>query len=304
MDFITIDFETATPDRHSPCEIGLTEVRDSQIVGTKSWLIKPHSYPYFDNFNMSIHGITPNDVKDAPTFPELWPELEPLISDQFLIAHNAGFDMSVLRKTLEKYSIAFPTFQYSCSYIFSKKVWLGLPSYGLKSLCRLNDISFEHHRAGADSEATAKLCLKAFKEKEVSSIDEFPVKLKTTIGQLYSGGYKSSVTKRDNSGRTAIEVVGDSDKHNPESIFYGSTVVFTGALMSMARVDAHQIIADIGGVIGKSVNKSTDFLIVGQQDFRVVGDEGMSSKQKKAITLIDKGSGMEVISEDEFIANT
>jgi DNA polymerase-3 subunit epsilon len=63
MDFITIDFETATPDRDSPCEIGLTFVEKNEIKDVKSWLIKPSYYPYFDNFNMSIHGITPNDVK-------------------------------------------------------------------------------------------------------------------------------------------------------------------------------------------------------------------------------------------------
>jgi DNA polymerase III subunit epsilon len=40
MDFITLDFETATSQRDSPCEIGLTFVSGGQIVETKSWLIK------------------------------------------------------------------------------------------------------------------------------------------------------------------------------------------------------------------------------------------------------------------------
>jgi DNA polymerase-3 subunit epsilon len=42
------------------------------------------------------------------------------------------------------------------------------------------------------------------------------------------------------------------------------------------------------------VTKNTDFLVVGQQDYRVVGDDGMSSKQEKAIRLIEKGSDLEI----------
>ncbi len=301
MDFITIDFETATSDRDSPCEIGLTFVENNRIKDVKSWLIKPSYYPYFDDFNVSIHGITPIDVKNAPEFGDLWNEIKPLIDGQFLIAHNAGFDMSVLRRTLESYQIPFPELQYSCSYIFSKKVWEGLPAYDLKTLCRHNQIPLNHHRAAGDSEAAAKLSLKAFETSEVNSIEEFPSKLGTTIGCLYTGGYIPSNTKRQYI--KPEEIIGDPAKHNRESIFYGRTVVFTGTLMSMLRKDARQLIADIGGMNGNGVTKKTDYLIVGQQDYRVVGEEGMSSKQEKAIKLIERGSGLEILSEDDFLKN-
>ena len=58
MDFVTIDFETATAQRDSPCEIGLTFVENFRIVDSKSWLIKP-LYEEFNSFNISIHGIEP-----------------------------------------------------------------------------------------------------------------------------------------------------------------------------------------------------------------------------------------------------
>ncbi len=111
MDFITIDFETATADRDSPCEIGLTFVKDNQIVDTKSWLIKP-MYDQFDYFNILIHGIRPEHVANEPEFNILWQEIKPLIENQFLIAHTAGFDISVLRKTLQAYQIPFPTLNF------------------------------------------------------------------------------------------------------------------------------------------------------------------------------------------------
>jgi DNA polymerase III subunit epsilon len=302
MDFVTIDFETATSQRDSPCEIGLTFVQDRQIVETKSWLIKP-MYDDFDYFNILIHGIRPEDVAGKPEFDELWSEIRPLIENKFLIAHNAGFDISVLRRTLEAYQIPFPTLNYSCSYIFSKKVWQGLPAYDLKTLCKINKIDLKHHRAGADCKATAELCLKAFDIAGVSTFDDFPEKLKTTIGQLYDGGYRPSETKRIYKSKDLTKLVGDPTKHNPESIFYGRIVVFTGALSSMVRAEAQQKIADIGGILGNTVTKETDFLIVGQQDYRIVGDDGMSSKQKKAIGLIEQGSTLEILSENDFLKN-
>ena len=48
-----------------------------------------------------------------------------------------------------------------------------------------------------------------------------------------------------------------------------------------------QMTADIGGIIGKSVTKSTDYLMVGQQDYRVIGEDEMSNRQKKAIKYIE-----------------
>ncbi len=302
MDFITIDFETATSQRHSPCEIGLTFVKGNQIVETKSWLIQPTNNEY-DGFNIYIHGITPEDTADKPEFNEIWNEIKPLVENQFLIAHNAGFDISVLRRTLELYQLPFPTLNYSCSYIFSKKVWEGLSAYDLKTLCKVNNIALKHHRAGADSKATAELAIKAFEIAGVNSVDDFPEKLKTTIGHLYNGGYRPSETKRIYKAKDLSKIVGDPTKHNLESVFYGRAVVFTGTLSSMIRAEAQQIIADIGGINGKSVTKDTDFLVVGQQDYRVVGDDGMSNKQEKAVKLIEKGSTLEIISEDDFLRN-
>jgi DNA polymerase-3 subunit epsilon len=302
MNFITIDFETATSERDSPCEIGLTFVKDNQIVETKSWLIKPR-YSEFDYFNILIHGIRPEHVSNKPEFNELWKELKPLIEDQFIIAHNASFDISVLRRTLQTYQLSFPTLNYSCSYIFSKSLWPALPAYDLKTLCKINNINLNHHSAGADSKATAELALKAFEIAEVYSIDDFPEKLKISVGQLYDGGYRPSQAKRAYKPTDLTKIIGDPAKHNPGSIFYGRTVVFTGTLSSMVRASAHQTIADVGGNIGGNVTRDTDFLIVGQQDYRVVGDDGMSTKQEKAIKLIEKGSMLEILSEDDFLRN-
>ncbi|WP_210486225.1 3'-5' exonuclease [Rufibacter aurantiacus] len=196
MNFITLDFETATAERDSPCEIGLTFVRNGQIEKTEAWLIKPKSYPYFNGWNIAIHGIKPQDVKNSPTFDQVWQELQPVLQNQLVIAHNASFDMSVLRATLNTYGLPFPELNYACSVQFSKQVWQGLPQYDLKSLCNRHGIQFKHHRAAADSYACAELTLRALTHTNCSHFDDIQEKLKINFGRLFEGGYTASSVKK------------------------------------------------------------------------------------------------------------
>jgi len=206
MNFITLDFETATSDRDSPCEIGLTFVRNGQIAGTQAWLIKPKSYPYFNSINVGIHGIKPQDVAHQPEFDQVWQTLKPLLQNQLVIAHNASFDMSVLRATLTTYRLPFPELQYACSVQFARQVWQGLPKYDLKSLCNRHQIRFQHHRAAADSRACAELTLKALEHTNCGRMEELPEKLKINFGRLFVGGYAASSVKKPPRAKKAFPV--------------------------------------------------------------------------------------------------
>jgi DNA polymerase-3 subunit epsilon len=250
-----------------------------------------------------IHGIRPRDVEKKQELNQLWTEIRPLIDHKFIIAHNAGFDLSVLRKTLDYYSIEYPKIEFTCSYILSKNLWKGLPSYDLKTLCRQNNIDLVHHRAGHDSKACADLTIKIFDEAGVTTKDEIPEKLRTTVGRLIENKYFASETDRLTRNADLAKLGGDPTRHKPESIFYGKTVVFTGKLMSMIREEAQGIVATIGGINLSTINKKTNILVVGQQDYRVVGDDGMSSKQEKALKYVEEGIDIEIISEDDFLKN-
>jgi DNA polymerase-3 subunit epsilon len=135
----------------------------------------------------------------------------------------------------------------------------------------------------------------------INSYDDIPTLLKTSIGSLFPGGFRPSETKFYYKNKPAIKPIGDPSKFRPDHIFYGSKLVFTGKMGSMTRDQAHQLIVDIGGAIGTSVSADTGFLVVGQQDYRIVGEDGMSNKQEKAMQLISKGSELEILSEDEFL---
>lgn len=172
MNFIALDFETATFDRHSACELGICVVENGIITNTHTWLIKPPSFPYFSPRNIEVHGITPNDVADAPTFDEIWSEVEEIMYGNLMIAHNASFDANVLRGCLEYYGIFKPKNKYLCSIQLAKKSWKGLQSYGLKNLANHHQISFTHHRAGADAEVCAKISLLAFERLFITNNEE------------------------------------------------------------------------------------------------------------------------------------
>lgn len=172
MDFCAIDFETATHEKSSACEMGICVVQDSKIVETRTWLIKPPSFPYFNKFNVAVHGIQPEDVKDAPTFDEIWHEAQDLMYGTLMIAHNASFDASVLRGCFEHYGMFTPKLNYLCSIQLAKKSWNYLPKYGLKPLAEYHQINFNHHRAGADAEVCAKIALLAFEKLIITSNEE------------------------------------------------------------------------------------------------------------------------------------
>lgn len=184
MDFCALDFETATNDRNSACELGICIVENSQIVETKTWLIKPPSFPFFHPRNIDVHGIYPEDVKDAPTFDEIWYEVEKMMYGTLMIAHNASFDAGVLRGCLNHYGMFSPRMNYLCSIQLAKKSWNYLPRYGLKHLAEYHNIKFKHHRAGDDAEVCAKISLLAFEKLMLTSNEEVSDFMKSKIKAL------------------------------------------------------------------------------------------------------------------------
>lgn len=181
MDFCALDFETATHERNSACELGICVVQNSKIVETKTWLIKPPSFPYFHPRNIDVHGIVPHDVKDAPTFDDIWYEVQDLMYGTLMIAHNASFDAGVLRGCLDYYGMFTPKLNYLCSIQLAKKSWNYLPRYGLKHLAEYHDIKFKHHRAGDDAEVCAKISLLAFEKLFLTSNEEVSDYMKQKI---------------------------------------------------------------------------------------------------------------------------
>lgn len=191
MNFAALDFETANSDRNSACSLGIVIVEKGEIVDQLYWLIKPPRM-YFHPINISIHGITEKDVQDKPEFNELWNEIYPHIKDKVLVAHNASFDISVLRHILDTYSIAYPEQDYYCSVTAARKTWTGLMNYRLDSVAEYLGITFNHHNALEDALVSAKIIIESCRFNKVDSVAALCKKHKTKLGRIFSGGYTAA----------------------------------------------------------------------------------------------------------------
>jgi DNA polymerase-3 subunit epsilon len=298
INFVAIDFETANADRSSVCSMGIVVVESGEVVHKTSWLIRP-SELYFDPYNTYIHGIAEDDVKDKPEFNEIWDTIKPYIEGKTLIAHNAGFDMSVLRYVLNEYEIPYPEFEYSCTRILSKKTWPGLISYKLDLVAEHLGIEFKHHDAEQDALACAHIALKSFEISGLNSIQELNNHHAVRTGRFFLDGYRPSEVIFPNVKPS--ELMPNSTEFDKTHSFYNKHVVFTGTLQSMVRKDAMQKVVDLGGSCTNGVTKESNFLVLGDQDFTKLKDGKMSSKMKKAEDLVNKGLDIEIISEDEFL---
>lgn len=305
LNFVAIDLETATCFRGSICEIGIAIVENGTVVETKSWLVKPENNEY-DYFNIQIHGITPKMTAHCPSFEEVWKDVLPYIENKTVVAHNSSFDMYAIEDAINEVDLPYPKFDYYCSLRVSRKSFPGLYSYSLPNLCEAIGVTFDtHHRAESDAKGCAEVFIKCVNELGIESIEELPDKLFLRKGQF--DGEKHIPQRQKDAykyqGNILKTIVADETKFDENSYFYGKAVCFTGAFSFASRKDLLQSIADIGGTPMDSVTKATNILVVGQQDYRVVGAEGMSNKQKKAIALIEKGQDLEIMSETEFLSN-
>ena len=160
MNFIAIDFETANAKRNSAVSIALTIVQDNIVKDEFYALINPQTE--FHQRNIQINGIHPTNVVNAPTFPLIWEQIKPLFTeDNLIIAHNAPFDISVLKNTLLSYDLAVPKFLSLDTVTLSKKLLPDLPNHKLNTVAQVLDIPLlHHHNALDDSLAAANILLK------------------------------------------------------------------------------------------------------------------------------------------------
>jgi len=302
IDFVAIDFETANSFRWSPCAIGISIVRDSKVVEQITQLICPPNATdadCFDDFNISIHGITWEMVKDQPKFLDVWNSLIPKIGSLPLVAHNAAFDIGVLRESLDEEGGEWPTLTYTCTLVTSRRI-LDLPSYSLPFVADALKVELKkHHDAGSDAKACADILLKLCKKTSSSTIDSFLESLNVRWGHLSEGNWRGS-TVRPKSPHDLPEPRTDADKNH---FLFGKHIALTGALPSgILRSKAQERIAYFGGIPQGGINKETSLLVVGDIDpHRLAPGSEMSAKMKRAIELQAKGQTIEIISGFDFI---
>ena len=156
--FIVFDTETPNFRNNRMSAIGISVIEDGQIVQEYYSLVDPEQP--FDYFNSVLTGINEETVFDAPAFPEVWGQIEPIMSSGILVAHNASFDIGVLRRCLDSYEIEWkPYVKGICTVIMGRSLLPGI-SHKLNDLCNYYGICLNHHQADSDSHACAEILLR------------------------------------------------------------------------------------------------------------------------------------------------
>lgn len=155
--FIVFDVETPNRYNNRMSAIGITVVENGEITDSFFSYVNPETY--FDYFNTELTGIDEYMVEDAPNFAGLWDEIEPLMSSGVLVAHNAAFDMGVLKKCLRDYGILWkPAADYCCTVQMGRRLLPGI-SHKLNCMCDYYGIELDHHQADSDSRAAAEILI-------------------------------------------------------------------------------------------------------------------------------------------------
>jgi DNA polymerase-3 subunit epsilon len=313
LSFVAIDFETANSSRASACSLGMTKVVDGVITDSRYELFRPpQGYDSFDPRNIAIHGISQKDLEGKPEFGALWPELSNFIGSLPIIAHNASFDVSVLRATLSASNLNWPQLEYACTYVFSKNQF-DLPRHRLPDVALAAGVKWDsarHHDALFDSRVCAEIVMSIAIKKNVNDLLDLLDSMNLDMGELFVDGWSTcrsrNVSRYSHHSRGEkaptigeIEVNLEADPSHP---FYGQVVVFTGAI-SIPRPEAWCLVAEVGAIPKDGLSKKTNFLVLGEQDLsKLKAGETKSSKHREAEELKEKGSQIEIIDERDFFA--
>lgn len=163
MEFVAIDVETANANMASICQIGLAHYRNGRIIEEFSTYIDPEDY--FDETNISIHGINDDTVVGAPTMEEASIQLYAYLDNRVTVCHT-HFDRVSIKQACDKNSIRTPECTWLDSACVARRAWpnLGSGGYGLHNICRALGYKFKHHDALEDAKAAGHILLAASKE--------------------------------------------------------------------------------------------------------------------------------------------
>lgn len=301
LDYTAIDFETANSYRGSPCSVGLVKVRNGQAVARRYWLIRPpEGADWFDGWNTAIHGITAEMVADAPRWKDILPRIVRFIGDDVVVAHNAGFDIGVIRYACAVDNIEWPEVRFLCTLVMARRA-LALPTYRLPFVAESLGFHLDdHHDALADADAVVAVVTSLAAQQGAADLASLASSVGVGVGRMGGGVYRGSVAVGSGSrGFLPIEVNTDAD---PGGYLYGRVVVFTGTLLSMTRDIARQECAKVGAIPEQNTTKRTNVLVVGDINPAALRPgSDITGKARKAFELQDKGQEIEVMTEDDFL---
>lgn len=280
MEFVAIDVETANADMSSICQIGLARFVDGQLAEEWCTLVDPEDY--FDEVNISIHGIESGMVEGQPKLPQIADRLRSTLEGTVSVCHT-HFDRIAIGRAYDKYNLGPISTTWLDSARVVRRTWkdLAWKGYGLANVCNRIGYEFRHHDALEDAKAAGFVLLAAMQESQ-QDLDQWCHRVNQPIDP------------ENSSSGAAIQRDG-----NPEGDLYGEVLVFTGYL-ELPRGEAATLAASVWCQVATGVTKKTTILVVGDQDVTKLAGYEKSAKHRKAEQLVTEGHRIRIVRESDF----
>ena len=284
--FIAVDVETANRDRNSICQIGLVCFNGDGIEWQWSTLVDPECA--FEPHNIRVHRITPDHVRTAPKWPDVYACIADSLAGQTIASHT-NFDEYALIEACKRYGLPPPQSRWIDSHAMARRTWPMFSRHGLAELCTAFDIALNHHDALSDAMACGhivKLCLSgtALSAEELDRRALALSKARPRRASRYGvAGHQDD-----------IETEGA-----PDGPLSGHVVVLTGEFEG-GKAPLASFAASAGCSVEANFTRSrTTMLIVGHRN-AALGSDTKSIKQQRAEAAIAEGRDIRIVTEVEF----
>ena len=294
ISFVMIDLETTGLNSYNAEIIEFAAIKyiNGQPVDRLHALINPGVKIPKDATR--VNHITDKMVENQPRIDEVIDKIYDFINHEVLAGYNVEFDIQFLNQAFKKHGKYIENIIVIDVLTLARKVLRKseVENYKLDTVKQYLQIDTPSHRALDDCDAAFQVMvrcveLNSLQPARSSKVDDQNVKMNNK-------NFRSDSKK-------ISTLVCENDDLDPSHPLFGKVCVLTGELTAMSRSNAMQAIVNAGGVLKTSVSAKTDYLIVGQQDHGVVGEDGLSGKQEKAYDLISKGVNIKILNESDFL---
>lgn len=285
--YVVVDLETTgfDPYYEEIIEMSAIKFENGNKISVFDELVKPHTEirPYITD----LTGITNEMLSGCRDISQVLPEFISFVGSSVVVGHNVNFDINFIYDNLKEITGEIFSNDFIDTMRLSQKLLPDLKNRKLVTLATHYGIApAVSHRSLADCETTASCyaCLSANAIEQYGSLENF-----------------ASVRHKVHKHISAKDLTAEKDIFDELHPLFGKVCCFTGALETMQRKEAMQIVLNFGGSCSDTVTKKTNYLILGNTDYCSNMNGNKTSKTLKAEAAKLKGQDIEIISENVFL---
>lgn len=286
--------------RQDVCCIELLGVRDGKLIEIKEFLINPKT----NNFEWVKSGITHEELKQHPPLEEQWDDIMAVARKyDHIVTITESYDDAVLSNLAARMDME------AVSYFSAKallRVLRPMPCYSFDNICSVFGIPTESSFDVVNFVTTwGHILCQALSESPYDSIQDLLGNTRLIEGSISGSKFKRChlrpLPKSSSRNKIVTAPVNLPKRFDETHPVFGLNVVFTGTLAHIVKQKAAELVWRAGGFVQDNITKKTNILVVGEQNPNVVGPDGLSSKQRKAIEYQQQGQPIEYMDEAEFL---